>query len=180
MLLAIYSSDSQKKIKELKSVAGSNANITDELLNLSEELERLRDLKTVSDVIKLIGRLILKDIAVVFKKQLNLIKEIQIQGNVDADKISLRTKNDNKDFAAKIAISIVRFFTDDDVQNIDPAKRLKMFLMPTLFCFYMPVEHNYLHIFWSMERIKNVNVLDKGNQNRRVEIVINYRNFKEI
>ena len=44
----------------------------------------------------------------------------------------------------------------------------------------MPVEHNYLHIFWSMERIKNVNVLDKGNQNRRVEIVINYRNFKEI
>lgn len=41
--------------------------------------------------------------------------------------------------------------------------------------FYMPTEREYLDRDWNLDRIALVNEENQGSQNRRIEIVINYR-----
>ncbi len=112
----------------------------------------------------------------VFKEQLRLIKEIQIQGHADADQKSLKEDNDNFDLAASRAISIVRFLRDHKRLLLDPAEHT---LYASSFGFYMPVERDYASRDWNMDKIKKVNEGASGDQNRRIEIVINYRELEE-
>lgn len=128
--------------------------------------------KSNKDVLRPEGKRILYNTAKVLKDQLNLIKEIQIQGHADADQKSLKMKNDNMNLAGRRAISIVRFFRDDSRLRIDPSKYV---LYASSFGFYMPVERDYLDNKWNLEKIKEVNKGSFSNQNRRIEVVINYR-----
>ncbi len=128
--------------------------------------------KSNKDVLRPEGKSILYNTARVFKDQLNLIKEIQIQGHADADQKSLKMKNDNMNLAGRRAISIVRFFRDDSRLRIDPSKYV---LYASSFGFYMPVERDYVDNNWDLSKVKRANEKRKGDLNRRIEIVLNYK-----
>ena len=126
------------------------------------------------DDLKYSGKKVLRNVGLVFKNQLQLIKDIQIQGHADVDKNSLKDENDNLNIAAVRAIRIVRYFRDDI--KLDPAKHI---LYASSFGYYMPVERDYSNVSWDMNRIIEVNKEGNGNQNRRVEIVINYKEGRD-
>lgn len=129
------------------------------------------------DKIKSKGKNVLINICSVFKIKLNLIKEIQIQGHASADSksldyYSLEEHNDNLDLAGRRAIAIVRFYRDDSVLNLNPAEHV---IYASSFGYYMPVERDYLEDNWNLERVADVNIANNGEQNKRVEIVLNYK-----
>lgn len=129
--------------------------------------------------IKRRGKKVLTNICSVFKKKLNLIKEIQVQGHASADSKSvkgIREDSDNLVLAGERAISIVRFFRDDKTLKLDPAKHV---VYASSFGYYMPVERNYLENNWNLNRIAKVNQLDNGDKNKRIEIVLNYKEGKK-
>lgn len=121
------------------------------------------------------GKKILSAIGIILKEELNLIKEIQVQGHADADSKSLRNRNDNFDMASSRAIAIVRYLRDHKRLQIDPSEHV---LYASSFGYYMPVEREYQDTHWDIERIKNVNDGSLGDKNRRIEIVINYKELK--
>lgn len=127
--------------------------------------------------IKLKGRRVLVNICSVFKKKLDLIKEIQIQGHASADSksldyYSLQENNDNLDLAGRRANSIVRFYRDNRRLDLSPAKHV---IYASSFGYYMPVEREYLEDNWDLQKISDVNKINYGEMNKRIEIVLNYK-----
>jgi len=132
-------------------------------------------------IIKSKGKKILYNICSVFKKKLHLIKEIQIQGHASADSkslnySSLREHNDNLDLAGRRAISIVRYFRNERKLKLSPAQHI---IYASAFGYYMPVERDYSDSNWNLQRIADSNKKNQRQKNKRIEIVLNYKEVRE-
>ena len=108
------------------------------------------------------------------KNRLNSIKEIQIQGH--ADPRSSKLFNSNLELAAHRAISVFAFFQDEPL-SIDPAKYL---MSISSFGEYKPVDRNFQDGLYNIDKIYSSNsTIELQNRNRRIEIVLIYREIVE-
>jgi len=112
------------------------------------------------------GRQVLRKLGVVLKKQLPLMKEIQIQGH--ADPVPTRRYRSNLDLAAFRAMEVYRFFQDS--VGIDPAQHL---MSATSFGAFKPVQRTENDSTYNQQRLEadNQNFRMK-DRNRRIELII--------
>lgn len=115
------------------------------------------------------GKNVLSVVGISIKKKLPVIKEIQIQGHADPNKSN--KFGSNLELAAHRAISVFYFFQNK--LNIDPAQYI---MSATSFGEYKPVERSYENIKYNIDSIYHANETEKQrDRNRRIEIVLNYR-----
>ena len=122
--------------------------------------------------LKLNGKITLRTVGRQIKRNLNSIREIQIQGHADPTPPDFETSNLH--LAAKRAISVFRFL---QLQiRIDPAKHL---MSATSFGEYKPVQRSDQENKYTPEKLKMHNrTRNMRDKNRRIEILLFYRNEK--
>ena len=114
------------------------------------------------DTLRTVGRQI--------KRNLNSIREIQIQGHADPTPPDFETSNLH--LAAKRAISVFRFLQFQI--RIDPARHL---MSATSFGEYKPIQRSDEDNTYTPEKLKMHNrTRDMRDKNRRIEILLFYRN----
>lgn len=115
------------------------------------------------------GRQVLRTLGVVLRKQLPLIREIQIQGHADTDR-SKRFPS-NLDLAALRAIEVYRFFQDS--LKVDPARYL---MSVTSFGEFKPVQRSDVDSLYTQKILHAHNFTEaQKSQNRRIELLLFYR-----
>ncbi|OQW92783.1 MAG: hypothetical protein BWK78_00580 [Thiotrichaceae bacterium IS1] len=115
------------------------------------------------------GMEVLKIVGNIFKKRLQSIREIQIQGHADTTSVRNKPKY-NINLAAQRAIEVFIFLKD---LGIDPAHHL---MSATSFGEYKPVQRKDSDMDYNSSRLAEDNEgEDKLKRNRRIEIVLIYR-----
>jgi flagellar motor protein MotB len=114
------------------------------------------------------GQQVLRSLGASLKKQLPLIREIQIQGHADPD--TTRSYRSNLDLAALRAIEVYRFF--QNAIGIDPAQHL---MSATSFGEFKPVQRSDDDTY-SFKKLNAHNFTEaQKSQNRRIELLLFYR-----
>lgn len=115
------------------------------------------------------GRQVLKVVGSSLRQQLQLIKEIQIQGH--ADTIPSKKYTTNVELAAKRAIAVFEFLKDE--VGIQPAERL---MSVTSFGEYKSVQRSGQDEPYTTDKLLADNTTDElRRRNRRIELVLIYR-----
>ncbi len=114
------------------------------------------------------GQQVLRSLGASLKKQLPIIREIQIQGHADPD--LTRSYRSNLDLAAMRAIEVYRFFQNSI--GIDPAQYL---MSATSFGEFKPVQRLDEDAY-SLKKLNAHNFTEaQKSQNRRIELLLFYR-----
>ena len=119
------------------------------------------------------GKDTLRTVGCQINRNLNSIREIQIQGHADPTPPDFETSNLH--LAAKRAISVFRFLQFQI--PIDPAKHL---MSATSFGEYKPIQRSDQDSTYTPEQLRRHNrTRDMRDKNRRIEILLFYRNEKK-
>lgn len=114
------------------------------------------------------GSRILSEVGSILKKNIGLIREIQIQGHADPDKT--KKYPSNMHLAAMRAISVFNFLKD--VIEIDPSRHL---MSITSFGEYKPVMRSENGTYYSPEILEKHNLTpEMKEKNRRIELLLFY------
>lgn len=114
------------------------------------------------------GKQTLTIIGQLLKKQLPVIREIQIQGHADTDKSRLYPTN--LDLAALRAIEVFKYLQNE--VGIDPAEHL---MSATSFGEFKPVQRSDEDLFYNdLNLIKDNRTKSLKDRNRRIELLLFY------
>jgi len=120
-----------------------------------------------ASTLKYEGRKALRKAGKAVKNKIDYIEEILIQGHTDTD----GKRDENLDLGSKRAINVFKFLADD--VEIKPSENL---MSATTFGYYKPINRKLSDKTFNQRKINNANLNNRlKDKNRRIDIVLNYR-----